>query len=44
VAVEGFSTCRDVVDLIKVAQPLPDPVNSDGSCPPNSVCIDGRPQ
>ena len=39
VAVEGLATCRDVVELVKVAQPLPDQVQSDGSCPANQICV-----
>jgi len=44
VAVEGYSTCRDVVQLVVLAQPLPDQLNSDGTCPRGSMCIDGIPQ
>lgn len=39
VSVEGFSTCRQVVDLVKFAQPLPDQVQADGTCPANQICL-----
>lgn len=42
VAVEGVSTCADVVDLILRAPALPDPVPSAGRCPPGKVCLDGE--
>lgn len=38
VGVEGFATCREVVQVVISAQPLPDPITRSGGCPSGAMC------